>query len=111
MVVVSPRRDEVWLVSLDPAVGSENRKTRPCLVLSPDEMNSSVNTVIVGLMTTVERPWPTRVHLSFQRRRGQVALDQLRSVDRRRLVRKLGSVSPKAAQAVSAVLMEMFTRY
>jgi mRNA interferase MazF len=102
--------DEVWLVSLDPATGSEIRKTRPCLVISPDEMNRHLRTVIVAPMTTAQRPYPTRVALSFQGKRGQVALDQLRAVDRQRLVRKLGSISSKAAETVSALLVEMFTR-
>jgi mRNA interferase MazF len=102
--------DEVWLVSLDPATGSEIRKTRPCLVISPDEMNRHLRTVIVAPMTTAQRSYPTRVALSFQGKRGQVAVDQLRAVDRQRLVRKLGSISSKAAETVAALLVEMFTR-
>jgi mRNA interferase MazF len=112
MAVVNdlPRLDEVWLASLDPAQGSEMQKTRPCLVVSPDEMNRHLRTIIIAPMTTAERPYPTRVALSFQGKRGQVALDQIRAVDRRRLVRKLGRVSARTAQAVSAVLVEMFIR-
>ena len=110
MVGDSPRLDEVWLVSLDPTQGAEIQKTRPCLVVSPDESNRHLRTVIIAPMTTVERPYPTRVVLTFQGKRGQVALDQLRAIDRQRLVRKLGKVSPKTATAVSAVLVEMFTR-
>lgn len=103
--------DEVWLVSLDPVQGSEIRKTRPCLVISPDEMNRHLRTVIVAPMTTADRPYPTRVPLSFQGKHGQVALDQLRAVDRQRLVKKLGAVSGKTAEAVSARLVEMFVRH
>ena len=106
----NPRLDEVWLVSLDPTEGYEIQKTRPCLIVSPDEMNRHLRTVIIAPMTTVERPYPTRVNVLFQRKRGQVAVDQLRAVDRQRLVRKLGTVSVKTAQAVSGVLVEMFTR-
>jgi mRNA interferase MazF len=106
----SPRLDEVWLVSLDPTQGAEIRKTRPCLVVSPDESNRHLRTVIIAPMTTVERPYPTRVALTFQGKRGQVALDQLRAIDRQRLVRKLGRISPKVAAAVSRVLVDMFTR-
>ena len=105
-----PRRDEVWLVSLDPTQGSEIQKTRPCLVVSPDEANAYLHTVIVAPMTTTERSYPTRVAIDFQDTRGQVALDQMRAVDRGRLVRKLGVAPAKAARQVSAVLVEMFTR-
>ena len=105
-----PHRDEVWLVSLDPAVGSEIQKTRPCVVVSPDEMNAWLQTALVAPMTTVERAYPTRVGVTFQGKRGQVAIDQLRAIDRRRLVRKLGKLSPKTAVQVSSVLVEMFTR-
>ena len=110
MVSRSPRRDEVWLVSLDPTHGAEIRKTRPCLVVSPDEMNQYLQTVIVAPMTTTIRPYPTRVPMRFQGKSGQAALDQLRAVDRQRLVRKLGTISPSAAQQTSAVLVEMFSR-
>jgi mRNA interferase MazF len=105
-----PQRDEVWLVTLDPTQGIEIQKTRPCLVISPDEMNQHLRTVIVAPMTTVTRPYPTRVGVRFQGKRGQVAVDQLRAVDRHRLVRKLGAVSASTAQAVSATLLEMFSR-
>jgi mRNA interferase MazF len=108
--MVKPGRDEVWLVSLDPARGSEIQKTRPCLIVSPDEMNQHLRTTIVAPMTTTERPYPTRVNLTFQGKRGQVAVDQLRAVDGQRLVRKLGKVSAKTATAVSSVLVEMFVR-
>lgn len=105
-----PRRDEVWLVSLDPTQGSEIQKTRPCLVVSPNEANEYLRTVIIAPMTTTERPYPTRIGITFQSTRGQVALDQIRAVDRQRLVRKLGTAPAKTAQAVSSVLLEMFAR-
>ena len=105
-----PQRDEVWLVTLDPTQGVEIQKTRPCLVSSPDEMNRHLRTVIIAPMTTVTRPYPTRVAVRFQGKRGQVALDQLRAVDRQRLVRMLGAVSTRTAQDVSATLVEMFAR-
>ncbi len=109
-MVSYPRRDEVWLTTLDPSRGSEIRKTRPCLVISPDEMNQSLQTVLVAPMTTTLRAYPTRVKLAFQNKRGQVALDQLRAVDRQRLVRRLGLISAKASSEVSAALVEMFVR-
>jgi mRNA interferase MazF len=109
-VVTYPRRDEVWLIALDPSQGSEIKKTRPCLVISPDEMNEPLGTLLVAPMTTTLRNYPTRVNLSFRNKTGQVALDQLRAVDRQRLVKKLGVISSKTAQTVSSVLVEMFVR-
>jgi mRNA interferase MazF len=110
VVAGSPLRDEIWLVSLDPTQGSEMRKTRPCLVVSPDEMNRHLRTILIAPMTTVERAHPTRVPLTFQSKHGQVALDQVRAVDRQRLVRRIGKISAATAQAVSSVLLEMFSR-
>src|SRR5271166_5020831 len=104
VVSVSPRLDEVWLVALDPTSDAEIRKTRPCLIISPNEMNLHLRTTIIAPMTTAERPYPTRVAVTFQGKRGQVALD------RQRLVRKLGTVSARTAAAVSAILIEMFAR-
>jgi mRNA interferase MazF len=107
-VVSDPRLYEVWLVSLDPTRGAEMQKTRPCVVVSPDEMNWHLRTVIVAPMTTSERRYPTRVRLTFRGKPGEVALDQLRTVDRQRMLKKVGNISPSAAQAVSSVLVEMF---
>jgi mRNA interferase MazF len=109
-VVSYPKRDEVWLVALDPSKGTEIKKTRPCLVVSPDEMNEPLQTALVAPMTTTVRNYPTRVNVIFRNKPGQVAIDQLRSVDRQRLVRRLGTISSKAADEVSSVLVEMFTR-
>ena len=110
MVSRPPRQDEVWLVSLDPARGTEIQKTRPCLVISPDEMNHHLQTVIVAPITTITRAYPTRVSVRFQGKRGQVALDQIRAVDRQRLVRRLGTISASTAEEASAALLEMFSR-
>ncbi len=101
-------RFEVYLVSLDPTLGSEIKKTRPCLVISPDEMNHHIRTVVVAPMTTKGRPYPSRVPCQFQGKQGQVVLDQIRTVDRARLVRKLGRISKKTGTTVLAVLGEMF---
>ena len=106
----SPQQDEVWLIDLEPTQGAEIQKTRPCLVISPDEMNLHLQTVIIAPMTTVIRPYPTRVPIHFQGKTGQVALDQLRAVDRQRLIRKLGTVSVNTAQAASAKLLDIFNR-
>jgi mRNA interferase MazF len=110
VAVVTARRDEVWLVSLDPTHGAEMQKTCPCLVVSPDEMNRHLQTVIVAPMTTTIRPYPTRVAARFQGKSGQIALDQVRAVDKHRLTKKLGAISPNAARQVTVVLLEMFNR-
>ncbi len=101
-------RFEVYLVRLDPAQGHEMQKTRPCVVISPDEMNQHIGTVIVAPMTTKGRSYPTRIPLRFQRKNGQVVLDQIRTVDKTRLVRRLGKISDRAAREVLTVLGEMF---
>ncbi len=102
------RRFDVFLVALDPTVGREIRKSRPCLVLSPDEMNRRIGTVIVAPMTTRRRAYPTRVACRFQGKQGEIVLDQVRAVDKARLVRRLGRISPTARRSVLAVLSEMF---
>lgn len=101
-------RFDVYLVNLDPTLGSEIRKTRPCLVISPDEMNRWIATVIVAPMTTKGQTYPTRVACKFQGKEGQVVLDQLRAIDKSRLVRKLGRVSRSAQGKVLQRLVEMF---
>ncbi|WP_309689230.1 type II toxin-antitoxin system PemK/MazF family toxin [Armatimonas sp.] len=102
------RRFEVWLVNLDPTVGSEIQKTRPCLVVSPDELNRNIATVILAPMTTAARNYPTRIPCEFQGKSGQVVLDQLRTVDKTRLVKCLGSVSDDEQRAVLHSLAELF---
>ena len=101
-------RFDVYLVPLDPSEGHEIRKTRPCVVISPDELNRHIRTVIVAPMTTRGRPYPTRVPVRFQRKEGQIVLDQLRTIDESRLVQRLGKISATAAQRMLAVLGEMF---
>jgi mRNA interferase MazF len=101
-------RFEVYLVNLDPTVGSEIRKTRPCLVVSPDEINHTIRTVIIAPMTTKGPPYTTRVPCRFKGKRGQVVLDQLRTVDRARLITKLGRIDDPTAMIVLDVLREMF---
>jgi mRNA interferase MazF len=109
-VVSLPGRDEVWLIRLDPSMGSEIKKTRPCLVVSPNEMNEPLQTVLVAPMTTTLRNYPTRITVSFRGKAGQVVLDQIRAVDRGRLLRKLGVISARAARETSNALCEMFAR-
>lgn len=98
---------EVYLINLDPTVGSEIKKTRPCLVISPNEMNSSIHTIIIAPMTTKSHKYPTRVPVKFQEKKGWVVLDQLRTVDRIRLIKKLGNIKIKEIEKVKTVIKEM----
>ena len=102
-------RFDVFLVALDPTLGSEIKKTRPCLIVSPDEANRHLATVIVAPMTPKGHVYPTRVPCTFQGKHGQVVLDQLRTVDKVRLVKRLGRISPSAQNLVLATLAEMFS--
>ncbi len=101
-------RFEVHLVNLDPTIGREIKKTRPCLVVSPDEINHAIRTMIVAPMTTQGRSYPTRVACRFKGKDGQIVLDQLRTVDSIRLVKKLGRIDKRTAEEVLKVLGEMF---
>jgi mRNA interferase MazF len=103
-------RFEVFLVNLDPTIGHEIKKTRPCLVISPDEMNHHIGTVIVAPMTTKGRKYPTRISCSFQGKNGQIVLDQIRTIDKKRLVKKLGVISKNAQTKTLNVLQEMFAQ-
>ncbi len=102
------QRFEVYLVNLDPTVGKEIKKIRPCLVISPEEMNSYVATVIIAPMTTKGCDYPTRVKCRFGGKDGQIVLDQLRAIDKPRLVKKLGKISLKTQKEVLSVLLELF---
>jgi mRNA interferase MazF len=101
-------RGDVHLVRLDPTLGSEIRKTRPCVVVSPDELNAPLRTAIVAPMTTGGQSYPWRVPCHFQRRAGFVALDQLRAVDSERFVKRLGRLTPETVATVLRTLQEMF---
>ena len=103
-------RFDVFLVSLDPTIGHEIKKTRPCTVISPNEMNHHIGAVIIAPMTTKGRDYPTRVQCTFQGVEGQIVLDQIRTVDKARLVKKLGRLSPTAADRLLNVLIEMFQK-
>ena len=101
-------RFDVYLINLDPTIGSEIHKTRPCLVVSPDEVNHNLRTAIVAPMTSRGRPYPSRVGCRFKGKLGQVALDQIRAVDRARLVKRLGRLDGPTSTLVLNVLQEMF---
>jgi mRNA interferase MazF len=101
------KRFDVYLIELDPAIGSEIKKTRPCVIVSPNEMNC-LKTVLIAPMTTKGFHAPSRVELQFQDKTGLVLLDQLRSVDKSRLVKKLGTIDTKAQKMISSTLVDMF---
>ena len=103
------RRFEVYLVNLDPTLGSEIQKIRPCLVISPDEMNELIATVIIAPMTTKGRKYPTRVDCLFEGKEGQIVLDRIRTVDKVRLVRRLGRITASTQKEVLAILAQMFS--
>jgi mRNA interferase MazF len=101
-------RGEVWLAALDPTIGSEIRKARPCLIVSPPEINDYLRTVVVAPMTTAGRPAPYRIALTFRGRAGLIVLDQIRTLDRLRLIRRLGAVSGKTLSVTLTALREIF---
>jgi mRNA interferase MazF len=103
------RKGDVFLISLDPTRGDEIQKTRPCVIVSPDELNAHLRTFIVAPLTNGGHPYPFRVACKFQGRSGHIVLDQIRTVDRERLVRRLGKISSSALARALAILQEMFT--
>ncbi len=102
------KRFDVYLTELDPTVEYEIRKTRPCLVISPDEMNSTIRTVIIAPMTTTSRPYPTRIACQFEEKQAYIVLDQLRTVDAQRLLKRLGRIDKKTQERVLQALAELF---
>jgi mRNA interferase MazF len=102
------RRFDVYLINLDPTVGSQIKKTRPCLIISPDEMNRHIRTVIVAPMSTAGKAYPTRVFCEFQGRKGQIVLDQIRTIDKSRLIKKAGTIDPQVQVEVISTLQSMF---
>ena len=101
------RQYHVYLVNLDPTIGHEIKKTRPCLIISPDEMNDNIQTVIIAPMTTKSHKYPTRVQLTFQNKKGWVVLDQIRTIDNKRIIQKIGIVNNKTIIEIKKVLKEM----
>ena len=107
MAMVAKRFD-VCLVNLDPTVGSEIQKTRPCLVISPDEINRNIRTVIIAPMTSSLKDYPTRVSCTFRKKQGQIVLDQIRTIDKKRLIKKLGTIDSKAQLDTISILQRLF---
>jgi mRNA interferase MazF len=101
---------DICLINLDPTVGHEIQKTRPCVVISPDEMNTGLETLIIAPMTTKSHPYPTRIPIRFQNKAGWIVLDQIRTVDRRRVVKILGKLSAGKTHAVKETLDEMLVK-
>lgn len=103
-------RFDIFLVNLDPTIGSEIRKSRPCVIISPEEMNKYLNTILILPMTTVRRNYPTRITCRFKGKTGEIVLDQIRAVDKARLIQKLGTLNEELQNEVLIALQEMFSR-
>lgn len=101
-------RFDVYLINLDPTIGSEIQKTRPCVIISPDEMNRHIHIVIVAPMTTAGREYPTRIKCEFKEKKGQVVVDQIRTIDKKQLIKKLGSLDSETQSKVISVLQRLF---
>lgn len=108
-LVVEYFRFDVFLVNLDPTVGSEIKKTRPCVIISPDEMNRNISTIIVAPLTSRSRNYPTRVPCKVNGKQGQIVLDQIRTVDKSRLIKKIDSLNQRVQRKIFEVLNEMFS--
>ncbi len=98
---------DVFLISLDPTIGHEIRKARPCAIISPEEMNRQIQTVIIAPMTSQSHAYPSRIPVRFHSKNGWIVLDQIRTVDKRRLIRKLGHLNQKTIRRIKAVIKEM----
>jgi mRNA interferase MazF len=97
----------IYLVNLDPTIGHEIKKTRPCIVISPDEMNHNIQTVIIAPMTTKSHNYPTRVAVTVHNKKGWIVLDQIRTIDNQRLIKKIGKINSKTIQQVKSIIKEM----
>ena len=101
-------RFDVYLINLDPTVGSEIQKTRPCVIISPDEMNRHIRTVIVAPLTTAGKEYPTRIPCEFKKKRGYIVLDQIRTIDKKRLIKNLGTLDAETQLKVISILQRLF---
>ena len=98
---------DVFLITLDPTIGHEIKKSRPCVILSPDEMNQYISTVIIAPMTSKSHPYPTRIHVKFREKSGWIVLDQIRTVDKRRLIKNLGKIDRSTINSIKSAIKEM----
>ncbi len=103
-------RYEVYLVNLDPTIGSEIKKTRPCIIVSPNEMNKNISTIIIAPLTSTKRNYPTRINCHVQGKEGQIVLDQIRTVDKKRLIQKIDTINKRTQLKLHKVLSEMFAK-
>ena len=101
-------RFDVFLTNLDPTIGSEIQKTQPCLIISPDEMNRHIRTVIVAPMTTAGKDYPTRIACTFKKKKGHIVLDQIRTIDKTRLIKNIGAIDSETQLTVISVLQRLF---
>lgn len=101
-------RFDVYLINLDPTVGSEIQKTRPCVIISPDEMNRHIRTVIIAPLTTAGKEYPTRIPCEFKKKKGHIVLDQIRTIDKKRLIKNLGVLDAETQLKVVSVLQQLF---
>lgn len=99
---------DIVLVNLDPTIGSEMKKTRPCIILSPNEMNRHLQTIVVAPMTSSSKPYPTRISIKHKASRGWIAIDQIRTIDRLRIVKRFGTLTDKEIEKVKGVIQETF---
>lgn len=99
---------DVYLVNLDPTIGSEIKKTRPCVIISPNEMNQNISTIIIAPLTSTKRSYPTRINCQVQGKDGQIVLDQIRTVDKKRLIKKIDTINKRTSQKIKKILSEMF---
>jgi mRNA interferase MazF len=106
-LVVNILQDNVFLVNLDPTIGSEIKKTRPCVIISPNEMNNNIQTVIIAPMTTKSHNYPTRVALTFAGKKGWIVLDQIRVIDKNRLIKEIGKLSARTIRDIKEIIKEM----
>lgn len=104
---VVTKQYQIYLINLDPTIGHDIKKTRPFVILSPNEMNSTIGTVIIAPMTTKSHNYPTRVPLTFQEKNGWIVLDQIRTIDKKRIIKKLGKLKPLEIESLKSVLKEM----
>ncbi len=102
-------KSEIWIVELDPTIGSEIKKTRPAVIISPNQMNYNINTVIIAPMTSKKNNFPTRVEVMFEGKSGQIVLDQIRTIDKTRLVKKIGNINKSTQNHVTRILKELFS--
>ncbi len=101
-------RYEVYLVNLDPTIGSEIKKTRPCVIISPNEMNENISTIIVAPLTSTQRNYPKRINCHVQDKEGQIVLDQIRTIDKKRLIKKIDTINRRTRLKLHKVINEMF---